>query len=83
MGKGSTAKPAEVWIHPKQKAQQLKKQRFNKVTSDLACNKAFFFSFVRHPAARTAQGILTTLETLTAIKQSTEYKKIVESSKKK
>ena len=83
MEKGSTAKPAEVWISPRQKAQNLKKSRFNKVISDLARNKAFFFAFVRHPAARTAQGILTALETLIASKQSEEYKKMVESSKKK
>ena len=82
-GKGSGAKPAERWIHPRQQAQQLKTQRFNKVTNDLACNKAFFFSFVRHPAARTAQGIQRTLQTMADIKESREYTKMVESSTKK
>ena len=54
--KGSAAKPA--WAvgkgpgsgpGPKQVAHLLKKQRFNKIVSDLAANKAFFMSFVRHP----------------------------------
>ena len=82
-GKGSGAKAAEKWIHPRQQAQQLKKQRFNKITNDLACNKSFFLSFVRHPATRTAQGIQMTLQTMADIKESKEYTKMVESSTKK
>ena len=82
-GKGSKAKPAEVWKSPRQQAQQLKKQRFNKATNDLAGNKAFFFSFVRYPASRTAQGIRTTLHSLAHIKESREYKQLVEASTKK
>ena len=38
-GKGSAAKPV---VGPRQKDQQLKKQRFNKVVNDIAANKAFF-----------------------------------------
>ena len=67
----------------KQKAQQLKKQRFNKVVSDLAANKSFFRCFVRHPSCITFDGILRLLEDLQNLKASPAYAKMVEVSEKK
>ena len=49
---------------PRQQAQQLKKQRFNKIVNDLAARKAFFFGFVRHPRLMTPKGILHLMEEL-------------------
>ena len=53
--KGSAGKPAKDKAGkgkagPRQQAQQLKKQRFNKIISDIACKKGLFMSFVRFPA---------------------------------
>ena len=42
---------------PGQQAQQLKKQRFNKVLSDLGANKKIVLAFVKHPSICTPQGI--------------------------
>ena len=39
----------------------MKKQRFNKIVSDLAANKAFFMSFVRHPSVVSIDGIRSLL----------------------
>ena len=52
--RGSAAKPAGPG--PGQEAHLLKKQRFNKVINDIAANKAFFMSFIRHPCMRTVDG---------------------------
>ena len=81
--KGSAAKPARKWLPPRQEAQQIKKQRFNKVISDLACKKTFFLAFVQHPSTHSVEGILQTLCSLDQIKQSDEYKIMVETSIKK
>ena len=51
-------------MSPRQQAQQLKKQRFNKVVNDFAANNAFFFLFVRHPRLMTPEGILHLVEEL-------------------
>ena len=47
MEKCSAGKPAPVLQGRRQQAQQLKKERLNKIVSYLATNKAFFVSFVR------------------------------------
>ena len=44
---GSAGKPAGRG--PRQHAHLLKKQRFNKIISDLAASKTFFMNFIRHP----------------------------------
>ena len=61
----------------------MKKQRFNKVINDLALNKAFFMSFVRHPCLLTAEGILNLLQELNEAKSSPEYKRMLEVSARK
>ena len=81
--KGSARKPAANFPGPRQRAQQLKKQRFNKVLSDLACKKAFFMSFVRHPCYSSAQGIRELLNNLTEVMQTKEYFDMVRDSAKK
>ena len=58
----------------------MKKQRFNKVLSDLACKKAFFMSFVRHPSYASAEGITDLLNSLT---KTQDYKDMVRDSAKK
>ena len=40
-----------------QQAQQLKKQRFNKVLSDLGANKNFVLAFVQHPSIWKPEGV--------------------------
>ena len=42
---------------PRQQAQQLKKQRFNKVLSDLGANKNFVLAFVQHPSIWRPEGV--------------------------
>ena len=42
---------------PGQQAQQLKKQRFNKVLSDLGANKNFVLAFVQHPSIWKPEGV--------------------------
>ena len=71
---GSAGKPAKRGgkIGPRQQAQQLKKQRFNKIVNDLAANKAFFFGFVRHPRLMTPDGILQLVEELTRSSQKSK-----------
>ena len=61
----------------------MKKQRFNKVLSDLACKKAFFMSFVRHPFYASLDGIRNLLQSLTEVMKSREYQKVVADSAKK
>ena len=68
---------------PGQKAHLLKKQRFNKMISDLAMNKAFFMSFVCHPWLLTAEGVLNLLRELNEAKSTPEYKKMLAVSAKK
>ena len=60
----------------------MKKQRFNEIINDLAMNKAFFMSFARHPSLLTAEGILRLLQELTDAKNSKEYRRMLEPSKK-
>ena len=79
-GKGSTGKSA---TSPRQQAQQLKKQRFNKVVNDIAANKAFFFSLVRHPSLMTADGLVGLMRELTEVKSSKEYQEMLRVSEKK
>ena len=66
----------------RQKAQQLKKQRFNKVISDIAANKAFFFSFVKRPNWKSLRGIRELLDSLNQVKETDEYKHMAEISQK-
>ena len=61
----------------------MKKQRFNKIVSDLAANKAFFMSFVRHPSVVSIDGIRSLLFDLKEVKESPEYAEMVSVSKKK
>ena len=61
----------------------MKKQRFNKVLSDLASKKAFFMSFVRHPSYASLDGIRNLLQSLTEVMKSLEYQKMVADSAKK
>ena len=85
-GKGSAGKPAKgdgrkgkgnaAIPGPRQQAQQLKKQRFNKVISDISANKAFFFTFLRVPSLRTPYGIMELVEELTQVRSSSEYMEI-------
>ena len=67
----------------RQQAQQLKKQRFNKVINDYAANKAFFMSFVRHPCMQTVDGFRLLLSALHEHKQTDAYQNLVEQSKKR
>ena len=77
---GSAEKPEHG---PRQRAQQLKKQRFNKVINDIARNKGFFMTFVRHPAMLTAEGIMRIMVDLADLKKSSEYEKMTATSTKK
>ena len=61
----------------------MKKQRFNKVLSDLACKKAFFMSFVRHPSYASLDGVRNLLRSLKEAMKSPEYQKMVADSAKK
>ena len=78
---GKAARPAIPG--PRQQAQQLKKQRFNKIISDISANKAFLFTFVRPPGLRTPDGILQLVQELTEVRSSPEYAEIVRVSSKK
>ena len=51
MEKINAGNPADTFTGPKQRAQQLKKQRINKVLRDLACKNEFFMIGVRHDNA--------------------------------
>ena len=81
--KGGAGKAARAFIGPGQQAQQLKKQRFNKVISDLAKNKAWFMSFVCHPCLSTADSVLKLLRRLIAAQQGPEYERMRAVSAKK
>ena len=72
MGKGKLGTPG-----PRQQAQQLKKQRFNKILSDISASKAFFFTFLRVPSLRTPDGIMELVQELTEVRSSAEYTEIV------
>ena len=68
-GKDSAGKPAKGKADdgktpgPRQRAQQLNNQRFNKIISDIANKKLLFMSFVRFPARlQTNEGVLKLLE---------------------
>ena len=78
--KGKPGKPVQG---PRQDAQQLKKQRFNKVLSDLAAKKAFFMSFLRHPCLMSADGIRKLLLDLRDVMRTQDYKQILIVSAKK
>ena len=80
-GGGSAATPAG--LSPWQQAQQLKKQRFNKVISDLAANKGFFMNFLRHPRMRTLDGLHVLLESLQEIKMTGAYQDLKRQSEKR
>ena len=88
-GRSSVGKPGgakgkgQNEVGPRQRAQQVKKQRFNKVLSDLACKKAFFMSFVRHPSYDSVDSIKELLTDLTEVMKSRDYKDMVDDSKKK
>ena len=64
-----------------QKAQQLKKQRFNKIVNDIARNNVFFFSFVRCPGMQTREGIENVITQIEAFKESKEYREIADHSR--
>ena len=83
--KGSAAKPTgkRKGKGPRQRAQQLKKQRFNKIVSDLANKKGFFMTFVRHPQSMSVTGIMDLLKDLQTVMHNWEYKDIVKDSAKK
>ena len=79
--KGSAGKPGPG---PRQHAQQLKKQRFNKVINDMACKKSLFMSFVRFPARlHNEDSIKSLLLDIQNVMDGAEDKKSVEISKKK
>ena len=88
--KGSAGKPAKGEAGkggksgPRQLAQQLKKQRFNKIISDIACKKALFMSFVRFPARlQTNEAVKNLLINIQLLMDGDEYKAMVDVSKKK
>ena len=49
---------------PKQQAQQLKKQRFNKVLNDLGVSDNFVLAFVQHPSIWTREVIRNVVRVL-------------------
>ena len=49
---------------PKRQAQQLKKQRFNKVLNDFGVSKDFVLAFVQHPSIWTREGIRNVVRVL-------------------
>ena len=76
--KGSAGKPIGKFHGPRERAEELKKQCFNTIVSDLAASKAFFMSFVRHPSAISIDSIRISDLRLWAsdireMKQSEEY----------
>ena len=81
--KRSAGKPVGTRHGPRQRAQQIKNSRFNKVISDLACKKTFFMSLVRHPSYLSAEGIRDLLKSLTELMQTRKYKDMVRDSAKK
>ena len=79
-GKGSAGKPGPG---PRQRAQQMKKQRFNKVLNDIAANKAFFMTLVRFPSLMTPDGLIGLMKELEEVKASKEYQEMLLASTKK
>ena len=61
----------------------MKKQRFNKVINDIAANKAFFMSFVRHPRMRTLDGFVLLLTELEEVKTTDAYQEMVRQSQQR
>ena len=89
-GKGSAGKPASSAgkgsagkVSARQQAQQLKKQRFNKVINDIARSKTVFMSFVRHPCMQTPDGFGLLLTELEDYKKSFAYQEMVKQSEKR
>ena len=68
---------------PRQRAQQLKKQRFNKVLNDDAANKAFFMTLVRHPKLMQVDNLMLLVKELKEVKESREYQEMLAASAKK
>ena len=79
--KRSAEKPGERG--PRQEAQQLKKQRFNKVLNDYAASKAFFMTLVKHPRLMKVEHLVGLVNELKAVKETPEYEKMVKVSEKK
>ena len=80
VNKGSAAKPVLV---PRQRAQQMKKQRFDEMISNFAVTKAFFMALVRHPRLMTADGIMSLMEEVREVKASKEYQERLHVAAKK
>ena len=77
-GKGKTTVKSA-----RQRAQQLKKQRFNKVLNDDAANKAFFMTLVRHPMLMRVEHLVHLVNELKEVKASREYQDMLAASAKK
>ena len=77
--KSSAGRP----VSARQEAQQLKKQRFNKVINDIARNKAFFMSFIRHPCMQTLEGLKLFLDALEEYKNIETYQALQRQSVKR
>ena len=80
---GKLAKATEKGVSPRQLAQQLKKQRFNKIVNDIAGKKGFFMCLLRHPCCVTVEGIKDLLEELVELKESKEYRVMLDVSQEK
>ena len=80
VNKGSAAKPV---LAPRQRAQQMKKQRFDEMISNFAVTKAFFMALVRHPRLMTADGIMSLMEEVREVKASKEYQERLRVAAKK
>ena len=94
-GKGSAGKPASSAgkqggkggkhgdTSARQQAQQLKKQRFNKVINDVCRSKTFFMSFVRHPRMQTLEGFELLLTEIQDFKTTSAYQEMLKQSEKR
>jgi hypothetical protein len=80
---GKLAKGTKKGVGPRQQAQQLKKQRFNKVINDIAGKKGFFMCLLRHPCVVTVEGIKDLLQELVELKESKEYRVMLDVSREK
>ena len=74
---------ARVPLSLLQQAQQLNKQRFNNVANDMAANKAFFMSFVRHPRTQTPEGFHLLSAELQDMKNTASCQLLVRQSEKR
>ena len=61
----------------------MKKQRFNKIINDIACKKGFFMCLLRHPCVVTVEGIKDLLQELVELKESKEYRVMLDVSQEK